>query len=295
MGIFDGVHTGHVALLKRLVELSKINNRESALLTFSPHPRIVLNQDADKLQLLTSLDEKIKIIEKLGVNHLIIEPFSLELASLPAEEFIAGYLINKMNVGHLLVGYNHRFGKGGIDFDALSGISRKHDFGLTQFERVDVGEAHPGSTKIRNLLNSGDIREANTLLGYKYKISGKVTEGAKIGRQINYPTANISLKEPMKLVPSNGVYACFVEVEEKKYGGMVNIGFRPTVNSNKSNRSIEVHILDFGKDIYSEEIEVYFVDKIREEIRFQGIEELKMQLNEDERVIRNVLAIENFG
>ena len=292
MGIFDGVHTGHAALLKRLVELSKENNRESVLLTFSPHPRIVLNQDADKLQLLTSLDEKIKIISEFGINHLIIEPFTHELASLSAEDFITGYLINKMNIGHLLAGYNHRFGKGGIDFDTLSDISRKHDFGLTQFGRVDIGELHPGSSKIRSLLLSGKIREANVLLGYKYKILGKVTEGSKIGRQLNYPTANISLKEPMKLVPSDGVYACLVKVGGKAYGGMVNIGFRPTVNSKDSNHSIEAHIFDFDKDIYSEEIEICFVDKVREEICFSGMEELKKQLSDDEMVVRDIIVTE---
>jgi riboflavin kinase/FMN adenylyltransferase len=293
MGVFDGMHSGHIALLKKTVELAKTSKTESVALTFSPHPRIVLNQEPEKLKLLTSLDEKINIISKLGIDNIIILPFTVELASLSAKNFIEDILVNKLNISKLVVGYNHRLGNGGITFEKLNDLSNKFGFSVYQFPRIEIDNLHPSSSNIRNLLLKGDIREANKLLGYKYIIEGKVTDGKKMGREISYPTANILLNEPLKLIPPNGVYACFVKICEKIYRGMTNIGIRPTVNSQIDDSSIEVHILDFEGDLYNENIEIQYVEKVRNEIKFPNTDELKKALDKDKIIINSILDKEN--
>lgn len=289
MGTFDGVHPGHRALLKRVRNLAIAENKESVVLTFWPHPRIVLGHDAEILRLLTSLDEKIQIISQLGIDHLIVVPFNTELASLTAAEFLEKVLVKHLNVGHLVIGFNHRFGKGGITLEEIFKLSRRLNFDLSQFRHVDIDGQYPSSTRIRNLLLEGKIRQANILLGYKYSITGRVTGGLQLGRKLSYPTANLILEERAKLVPPDGVYACFVKVTGKYFGGMVNIGYRPTVNNQMDNRSIEVHILDFKEDIYSEEVTLQFVAKTRDEMRFPDVEALRHQLQQDEGIIREIL------
>jgi riboflavin kinase / FMN adenylyltransferase len=289
MGTFDGVHPGHQALLKRVKNLALAENKESVVLTFWPHPRLVLGQDADSLRLLTSLDEKIQIISQVGIDHVIVVPFTQELASLSASEFLENTLVGQLNVGHLVIGFNHRFGKGGITIEEVFKLSRKLNFDISQFRHVDIDGQYPSSTRIRNFLNIGEIPSANMLLGYKYGITGRVTGGMQLGRKLAYPTANLILEEKAKLVPPDGVYACFVKVIGKYYGGMVNIGYRPTVNNQMDNRSIEVHILDFNQDIYSEEVTLQFVAKTRDEMRFSDMEALRTQLQQDEVAIRKIL------
>ena len=289
MGTFDGVHPGHQALLKRVRNLAVAENKESVVLTFWPHPRIVLEQDAEKLRLLTSLDEKIRIISQIGIDHLIVVPFTREIADMSAEEFLDKVLVQHLNVGHLVIGFNHRFGKGGITLEEIFKLSRKLNFDLSQFRHVDIDGQYPSSTRIRNLLLEGNIRQANLLLGYNYTITGRVTGGMQLGRKLSYPTANLQLEEHAKLVPPDGVYACFVKVTGKYYGGMVNIGYRPTVNTQMDNRSIEVHILDFKEEIYSEEVTLQFIARTRDEMRFPNIETLKAQLQQDESTIREIL------
>jgi len=289
MGTFDGVHPGHRALLKRVRNLAIAENKESVVLTFWPHPRIVLGQDADKLRLLTSLEEKIQMISQIGIDHLIVVPFTREISEQSAEEFLDRILVQRLNVGHLVIGFNHRFGKGGITLEQIFKLSRKLNFNLSQFRHVDIDGQYPSSTRIRNLLLEGKVRQANLLLGYNYAITGRVTGGMQLGRKLSYPTANLQLEEQAKLVPPDGVYACFVKVTGKYYGGMVNIGYRPTVNTQMDNRSIEVHILDFHEEIYSEEVTLQFIARTRDEMRFADIEALKAQLQQDESTIREIL------
>lgn len=289
MGTFDGVHPGHRALLKRVRNLAIAENKESVVLTFWPHPRIVLGQDADKLRLLTSLEEKIQMISQIGIDHLMVVPFTREISEQSAEEFLDRVLVQRLNVGHLVIGFNHRFGKGGITLEKIFKLSRKLNFDLSQFRHVDIDGQYPSSTRIRNLLLEGNIRQANLLLGYNYAITGRVTGGMQLGRKLSYPTANLQLEEQAKLVPPDGVYACFVKVTGKFYGGMVNIGYRPTVNTQMDNRSVEVHILDFHEEIYSEEISLQFIARTRDEIRFADVEALKAQLQQDEAIIREIL------
>jgi riboflavin kinase / FMN adenylyltransferase len=290
MGTFDGMHPGHRALLCRVKQLAEQENTQSVVLTFWPHPRIVLGQDVAKLRLLTTLEEKTKMISETGIDHLIIVPFNKELANLTANAFVEKILVQQLNTHHLIIGYNHRFGKGGTDFSQLMHLSGRLGFELSQFRHIDVNGLYPSSTKIRNFLLDGRIPEANLLLGYTYTITGQVTGGMKMGRKLSYPTANLQLSEKAKLVPPDGVYACRVRVMGKTYGGMVNIGVRPTVNQQMDNRSIEVHILDFNQEIYSEEISIAFITKTREEIKFPNLEALKDQLKKDEIVIRELLT-----
>jgi len=288
MGVFDGVHLGHQALIKNTVNFAKKLNKESVILTFSPHPRIILNQDPEKLKILTSLNEKIKIFDSLGIDNLIILPFNLELASLNAEKFIEEILVKLLNISRLVVGYNHRFGKDGITFEELEKISKKYSFDLQRYPLVGVENQFPSSSQIRNFLLAGDIVNANNMLGYYYGIEGNVIDGNKIGRIMSYPTANLLVSDSMKLIPPNGVYATFVKISEEIYNGMTNVGLRPTVNSQKNNTLIEVHILDFKDDIYGEKIEIQFVERIRDERKFPNQEALKKQIDTDKKHILKI-------
>lgn len=289
MGTFDGVHPGHRALLERVKHLANTKGSESVAVTFWPHPRIVLNQDIDKLRLLTTLEEKINIISEIGIDHLVVLPFDESIFTLSAEEFIRQILVEKIRMKHLVIGYNHRFGKGGSTLEDNIRFAGKYGFELSQFRHIDIDGHYPSSTKIRNLLMEGNIPQANLLLGYSYAISGQVIGGMKLGRKLAYPTANLIVNEKAKLVPPDGVYACRVKVLGKTFGGMVNIGIRPTVNNQMDSRSIEVHILDFHDDIYSEEISLQFLAKTREEMKFPGLDELREQLKRDEAQIRSIL------
>lgn len=289
IGMFDGVHEGHAKLLEHVVDQAKKKNAKSTVLTFWPHPRLVLQQNTDKLQFITTLDEKTKIISEKGIDNLILLPFSKELANLTAEQFITEILIKKIGMSHLVVGYNHRFGKDRIaNFESYVAYSKKHSFGISRVDAVYKSETSISSTIIREFLLSGNIEEANGLLGYRFSIFGTVKGGQRLGRKLGYPTANITPNENYKLIPSSGVYACLVHVMGKPYKGMLNIGVRPTVNTDKA-LTIEVHILEFNQDIYSEEIEVTFISKVRDEKKFDGIEALISQLKQDEVTIRKVL------
>ncbi len=289
MGMFDGVHRGHLALLKGLKALAGECNGESVVLTFWPHPRLVLGHDADKLQILTTLEEKTRRISEAGIDHIVIVPFTKELSALSAEDFLREYLIGKMGLFHLVVGFNHRFGHKGTSYDELEQLSVKYGFKLTQYQRILVDGVKPSSTAIRNLISAGDVWEASRLLGHLYSIKGRVIGGKKLGRKMGYPTANIQIVNPVKLIPRDGVYACRVRLLGRWFGGMLNIGHRPTVEAVGSSRSLEVHILDFNRDVYSEVILVEFITRTREETQFPDFEALKQQLKRDEVEIREVL------
>ncbi|MGQ1787322.1 MULTISPECIES: bifunctional riboflavin kinase/FAD synthetase [unclassified Saccharicrinis] len=290
IGMFDGVHLGHTKLLEHLVQRAKETNGNSAVLTFWPHPRLVLNKEPQTLQFITTLDEKTKIISEFGIDYLILLPFNKELANLTAEKFIENFLIAKINMSHLVVGYNHRFGKDRLaDFGVYTRLSKKLGFGISRVDAVYKDGKAVSSTAIRQSLNEGKVEEAKLMLGYDFSIFGTVRGGQRLGRRLGYPTANIKPNENYKLIPSTGVYACKIHVMGKTYGGMLNIGVRPTVNKDNE-LTIEAHILDFNQDIYSEEVEVTFIKKIRDEQKFDGIESLIQQLKTDEINIRKILC-----
>jgi len=291
IGMFDGVHFGHKKLINHVMQMAREIKGESAILTFWPHPRLVLNKTKNDLQFITTLEEKTKIISQQGIEHLLLLPFSKELADMTAQDFIEQILIKKIGMKHLVVGYNHRFGKDRLhDFDSYLSLSHKLGFGLSRVDAVSIADNQViSSSSIRKFLIQGNIQSANKMLGYSFSVFGTVMGGQQFGRRLGYPTANVLPNERYKLIPQNGVYACNVIVMGKQYGGMLNIGVRPTIDFVNENVTIEVHILDFNQDIYSEEIELIFVRKIRDEQKFSHIDSLVSQLQKDEALIRNIL------
>jgi riboflavin kinase/FMN adenylyltransferase len=287
-GTFDGVHWGHQKILKQLVtEAAKIGG-ESVLLTFYPHPRLVLNPDDNELKLLSTIEEKIELVEQLGIDYLIIMPFTKELSQLSASDFVKNILIDKLHISKLIIGYDHRFGRnreGGMA--EMEQFAKVHGFQLQEIAAQDISESIVSSTKIRNALLSGDIPLANNYLGTPYTLSGKVEEGHQQGRTIGFPTANIRINSSFKLIPMNGVYAVWVYINKKKHSGMLNIGFNPTFEEKKW--SIEVHIFDFNENIYHTDITVAFLQKTRDEMKFEGKTSLINQLKKDEKKIRELL------
>ena len=290
IGMFDGLHAGHRVVLQQIIKKAKALNGESVIISFWPHPRIVLNKGADELRFLTSLEEKTRLFSETGIDHLVLIPFTKELAGLTAKMFIKKFLVGGIKLNHLAVGYDHRFGKDRVSsFDEYEKYAEEFGFTISKIKQVEIDGLHTSSSSIRDLLLNGDIHRANNLLSYNYLLTGRVVGGMKLGRKLGYPTANVELQEPQKLVPPDGVYACIVTIVGERHEGMLNIGYRPTFNNQQKLRSIEVHILDFRKDIYSEEISVEFIDRIRDEKKFSNIEELKIQLNDDEQKTRKIL------
>jgi riboflavin kinase/FMN adenylyltransferase len=290
IGMFDGLHAGHRVVLQQVIEKAKALHGESVVISFWPHPRIVLNKGADVLRFLTSLEEKTRLFSETGIDHLVLIPFTKELAGLKAKEFIKKFLVDGIKLKHLAIGYDHRFGKDRVSsIEEYENYADEYGFTISRIMQIDVGGVHTSSSSIRKFLLNGNIRNANKLLSYNYLLTGRVVGGMKLGRKLGYPTANIELQEPLKLVPPDGVYACMVTIVGKRYMGMLNIGYRHTFNNQQKLRSIEVHIFDFKKDVYSEEISVEFFDRIRDEKKFEGVEELKSQLKDDEQKTREIL------
>ena len=282
IGIFDGVHLGHQNIISKMTEKAKVVEGETALLTFWPHPRVVLGKDASLLRFLLTPSEKQMLLGKFGIENEIIIPFTKKFASQSAENFVETILVEKLSVKHLVVGYNHHFGKNREGtYEKLSELGIRHGFTVEKIGPALAGEIKISSTRIRELISSGKLSEANRLLGYTYFLTGKVVEGSKLGRQIGFPTANVLPSDEFKLVPFDGVYAVMVEIENTIHKAMLNIGFRPTVQKNSVNHTIEVHIFNYGEDIYGKEIIIHFCDRLRDERKFSNIEELKSQLQKD--------------
>ena len=280
-GTFDGVHLGHQTIIARLKELSFKFDGQSVVITYHPHPRMVLQPNNTELEILNILPEKIARLEQLGVDHLLIIPFDSSFASLTSEEFIRKILVDVVHTRKLVIGYDHHFGKNREgSFDHLVEYGPKYGFDVEEIPAQDIDQVAVSSTKIREALRKGDIQVANRYLGYAYPFNGKVMKGRQLGRKIEFPTANLEILPNRKLIPANGVYAVNVIVENAIYNGMMNIGFRPTVSDEKL-RTIEVHIFDFDNDIYEKEIKVRMITRIRDEIRFKGIDELREQLKKD--------------
>ncbi len=291
VGTFDGLHLGHKKILTILKKKSEELNLKSVVFTFWPHPRFVLGK-AENLELLNTLTEKIQLLEDIGIDYLLSVNFTKEFASQSSYEFVKNILVNALNVKHLVLGYDHHFGKNREGrFSKLKSCADEFGFSVEQVSALKGVNENISSTKIRNLLKQGDIKKANSYLGYKYFAVGTVVSGNKIGRTIGFPTANILLPD-YKLTPKTGVYAVNVFVDNKEYAGMLNIGHRPTIKSNTDKqKTIEVHIFDFNKDVYKKEIKISFVDRIRDEIEFENIQELKNQLEKDKKEVKSILNL----
>jgi len=287
IGTFDGVHLGHAAILKKLTQNTQNETFESTVLTFFPHPRMVLQGKSD-LKLLNTINEKIELLEKIGIDNLIIHPFDEKFAELDAEAFVSTILVDQLRVQKIIIGYDHRFGKNRTaNIDDLISFGTQYGFEVEQISAQEIDAISISSTKIRTALEEGDIQLANEYLGYSYFLSGTVVKGKQLGRTIGFPTANISLEEDYKLVPQNGVYVVRAEIDGKTIYGMMNIGFNPTVQGKQ--KTIEVHLFDFDTDIYNRKIQVAILQRIRSEKKFESIELLTKQLEEDRNFSRNYL------
>lgn len=288
-GTFDGVHTGHKVIIEQLKNAAKKIDGESVILTFFPHPRMVLYPDDNELRLLNTINERILMLEKSGIDHLIIHPFSKEFSRLTAIEFVRDILVNKLNVSSLVIGYDHHFGKNREgSFEHLQELAPLYDFNIEEIPAQEIQKINISSTKIRTSLLNGEIHAANQFLGYNYFIKGKVIDGNKMGRTIGFPTANIKVDEWYKLIPAKGVYAVKVKLNGNTFDGMLNIGTRPTLNGN-DNETIEVNIFNFEEDIYNEEIQIEFYEKIRNEQKFGELSALKEQLEIDKQKVIQIL------
>lgn len=282
-GFFDGVHHGHQAVLQRVVKVAQQRNQPSCVITFWPHPRIVLKKDVEGLRLLSTLEEKKRLIAQAGIDYLLVIPFTLELAGLSADVFFDQYLVQALGVSYLIVGYDHHFGKGGqADFGQIKQLGDRAGVPVEQVAADAINEVTVSSSKIRHALQSGDVALANQCLGYAYTISGTVIHGKKLGRQLGFPTANIQPDEELKLLPQYGIYAVevFVANNSRVYIGMLSIGIRPTVDDERK-CTIEVNIFDFNDDIYDEAITVCFIERLRDEWKFDTLEALRQQIAQD--------------
>jgi riboflavin kinase/FMN adenylyltransferase len=284
IGTFDGLHKGHQLILNKLKKIAARLNGESVVFTFYPHPRIVTAPDESSLRLLTTKEEKIELFRKQGIDHLVIYPFDREFAALSYSEFVKKILVDRMRTECLVVGYDHKFGKnreGGFEY--LKKCALKYNFRIERMDALSAEGENISSTLIRAALQNGDIKKANQYFGHQFSLHGTVVEGKQLGRKMGFPTANIEASDKYKIIPGYGVYAVTVEVDGRKFKGMLNIGTRPTFNKNADNRSIEVNIFDFSENIYQRKITINFVAKIRDEKKFPGIESLVEQLKKDRK------------
>ena len=287
-GTSDGVHKGHQVILNRLKEIADKSDGESVLITFWPHSRMVLNHNSGFLKLINTFDEKIQYLEENGIEHLIKIPFTLEFANTSSEDFIKNILVDGIGTRKLVIGYNHRFGRNREgSFENLVRNAPKYGFEVEEIPKHEIDHVGISSTKIRKALDSGDITTANLFLGRNFMISGKVIHGDKLGRKLGFPTANIYVEESYKIRPGTGIYAVYVHMEGEKYKGMLNIGRRPTING--INKRIEVHVLEFDGTIYNKSIQLEFIQRVRDEIKFETLEALKRQLQMDREVIDKIL------
>lgn len=281
VGVFDGVHLGHRALLDQLVLKASQAGRMSVVITFDPHPKLVLGGSKSNLAFLSTPEEKKELLGKSGIDHLVIIPFTRELASMEGRQFISEILVDRMGAGFLLVGYDNHFGKGrDTGFESISRHAARYGLETEQVKGLSGPDGVISSTTIRNALLDGRLDVANSCLGYSYSLTGTVVPGNRLGNSLGFPTAN--LKPPLyKLVPADGVYAVEVNIDEKTYGGMLSIGMNPTVNNDRNKKTVEVHIFDFGGDLYGQAVTVVFRYRLRDERKFDNLEQLAAQMRLD--------------
>ena len=280
IGTFDGIHLGHQKILSRLINSSKNKDLNSVVLTFFPHPRIILNK-YNEVKMIDTLDEKIIHLNEIGIDTLIIHPFDKKFSLLSANQFIKDFLVEKLKIKHIIIGYDHRFGKGReASVTDLKNYASDYDFTVEEIKAQEIEKITVSSTKIRNSINEGDIKTTEKYLGRYFNLTGKVVKGDGLGKKINYPTANIFIEETYKIIPKDGVYLIETIIKDKLFNGMMNIGHRPTIGTNI--KSIEVHLFNFNEDIYDQVISVKMISKIREEKKFSSIQALQEQLVKDE-------------
>ena len=283
IGTFDGVHLGHQAIFNKMKALAQNVGGQTVVVTFEPHPRWVLNIDSSNLRFLTTPEEKLKKFEEFGIDNVVIINFTKEFSRTPSEVFIKDYIIDNIKPAYIVVGYDHHFGKNRMgDFGLLNDMKLKYGFKVERVAAQDVENIAISSTKIRNALAVGNIKSANRLLGYTYSITAEVVVGNKIGRTMGFPTANLELPREYMLINCGGVFACLVDYNGQRYKAMANIGHRPTIGDRtKDQPIIEVNLFDFDGDLYGKQIRVSFIDRIRDEEKFDNLDELKAQLEQD--------------
>ncbi|RRO25144.1 bifunctional riboflavin kinase/FAD synthetase [Flavobacteriaceae bacterium 14752] len=281
IGTFDGVHLGHRKIINRLNEVAQNKDLDSTLLTFFPHPRMVLQQKQD-LKLINTIDERIHFLSDTGLNHLVIEPFTIEFSRLRAEEYVKQYLVDYLNAAVVIVGYDHRFGRNRTaNIEDLKNFAKTYDFEVEEISKQDIDDVAVSSTKIRKAITEGQIDLANTYLSKPFVLTGKVVKGKQLGKSLGYPTANLQIKEDYKIIPKEGVYVVSAEINSKQYFGMMNIGHNPTIAKNNS-KSVETYFFDFDGNLYNQALEIQLLKRIRDEIKFDSIESLKSAMQKDE-------------
>tara|TARA_R110002049_G_scaffold31393_5_gene106371 strand:- start:205 stop:1137 length:933 start_codon:yes stop_codon:yes gene_type:complete len=287
IGTFDGVHVGHKAILNRLVSTAKKEGLESVLLTFFPHPRMVLQTDSN-IKLINTLSEKKELLEEIGLDHLVIHPFTHAFSRLTALEYVRDILVNKLHAKKIIIGYDHRFGRNrNANIDDLREFGKTYGFEVLEISAQELDDVAISSTKIRNALKAGDIETANNYLGYPFMVSGNVVKGKALGRTMQYPTANLQLDETYKLIPKNGVYIVRSIIDDKVVFGITSIGTNPTVGGTQ--KTIETFFLDLDKDLYGKKLKIEFLSHVRDEETFESLEELKEAIQNDETIAREFL------
>ncbi|TWO32269.1 bifunctional riboflavin kinase/FAD synthetase [Seonamhaeicola sediminis] len=288
IGTFDGVHIGHRKIIERLVNTGKKEGLKSVILTFFPHPRMVLQKDS-KIKLINTISERREILELLELDFLLIKKFTHEFSRLTAEEFVKQLLVDKLKTKKVIIGYDHRFGRNrNADIEDLKKFGERYGFEVEEISAQDIDDVAVSSTKIRDALFEGNVTKANAYLGYNFMLTGKVIKGKGLGRQINYPTANIHIEEDYKLIPKQGAYIVKAKIEESNVYGMMNIGMNPTVNGKRE--TIEVHFFNFDKDLYNQTIQIELLKRLRDEEKFESVEALKNQLKKDKETALTFIA-----
>ncbi len=282
IGTFDGVHIGHQKIINHLVNEGKKSHLKSVILTFFPHPRMVLQKDSN-IKLINTIDERCKIIYDLGLDFLLVKKFTKAFSRLSSEDFVKQILVDKLHAKKVIIGYDHRFGRNrNANIDDLKKYGKRYHFEVEEISAQDIDEVSVSSTKIRKALNNGNITKANKYLGYNFMLTGKVVRGKGLGNDIGFPTANLAIKEDYKLIPKHGSYVVSSFIDAKLYFGMMNIGINPTVNG--KTESIEVHFFEFNKYIYNKKIQINLLKRLRNEVKFESVETLKLQLFKDKEI-----------
>lgn len=289
IGTFDGVHIGHQKIIKRLVKIAKKNSLQAVVLTFFPHPRMVLQKDSN-IKLINTIDEKALLLEKFGIDHLVVKKFTQEFSRLSAQDFVRDLLVNKLQTKYIIIGYDHHFGRNrSANINDLKEFGDIYDFKVKEITAQEIDEVAVSSTKIRAALLDGNLEIANTYLGYNFMITGKVIKGKGLGKQLSFPTANINIEESYKLIPKNGVYVVKSILNDTTVYGMMNIGVNPTVENNNEQR-IEVHFFNLDIDLYGETLQINILKRLRDEQKFDSVELLKEQLEEDKKEAQQYMS-----